>query len=155
MKRVAVLGAIGAVAVIPLFSVKTKHPLVVPGISLPLNNYSEINTQIFLIATEQINQVGQEMSELIHLIENTQKLIDVKCFAYFHLSALQDARAVRPSPEYKSVKQSSSNTTTAMQKRIEEIKKAKKSPATSSAASPTTDATVPSWLLKAADDVAQ
>lgn len=33
----------------------------------------------FLLATEQINQVGQEMSELKALIDNTQKLIDVSC----------------------------------------------------------------------------
>ncbi len=32
----------------------------------------------FLIATEQINQVGNEMLELKHLIENTQKLIEVQ-----------------------------------------------------------------------------
>lgn len=31
----------------------------------------------FLVATEQINQVGNEMLELKHLIENTQKLIEV------------------------------------------------------------------------------
>ena len=32
----------------------------------------------FLVATEQINQVGHEMMELKHLIENTQKLIEVR-----------------------------------------------------------------------------
>ena len=32
----------------------------------------------FLIATEQINQVGNEMLELKQLIENTQKLVEVR-----------------------------------------------------------------------------
>jgi predicted secreted protein len=31
----------------------------------------------FLVATEQINQVGQEMTDLKHLIDNTQKLLEV------------------------------------------------------------------------------
>jgi hypothetical protein len=37
----------------------------------------------FLVATEQINQVGHEMSELKHLIENTQKLIEVFLLQFF------------------------------------------------------------------------
>ena len=56
-----------------------------------LNDMSKVQQQIesvlkqnvrnkytdFLLATEQINQVGQEMSELKLLLDNTQKLIDV------------------------------------------------------------------------------
>jgi hypothetical protein len=35
------------------------------------------NYGMFLVANDEINQVDEEMSDLKHLISNTQKLIDV------------------------------------------------------------------------------
>jgi hypothetical protein len=39
------------------------------------------NYSMFLIANEEINQVDEEMSDLKHLITNTQKLMDVSIVA--------------------------------------------------------------------------
>lgn len=36
------------------------------------------NYNMFLLANDEINQVDEEMSDLKHLITNTQKLIDVR-----------------------------------------------------------------------------
>jgi hypothetical protein len=36
------------------------------------------NYNLFLFANERICQVGKEMADIKHLIENTQKLLDVQ-----------------------------------------------------------------------------
>ncbi len=40
------------------------------------------NYGMFLQANDQINQVGVEMADLKHLIENTQKLINVRTLSF-------------------------------------------------------------------------